>query len=170
MSYSSDLNLKKGIALMICRFRMDQSVQIPEPYKEVLSCDDIFSQGRNFLIHNTVGWRNGKRSQVGIVKEELTSISTFQWLYLTGSIPVLTTNHQQPMVAQQALSPQILRRKATIPWVKTRAGASISKMNEQREEVRWRNGRRLLCITGYAHRGERYIIEWLQTLQVRILS
>ena len=28
------------------------------------------------MIHKIVGWRNGKRSQVGIVKEELTSIST----------------------------------------------------------------------------------------------
>ena len=35
------------------------------------------------------------------------------------------------MVAQQALSPKILRGKATIPWMKTRAGASISEMNKQ---------------------------------------
>jgi len=31
------------------------------------------------------------------------------------------------MVAQQALGPQIPGRKAAIPWVKTRAGASISE-------------------------------------------
>jgi hypothetical protein len=31
------------------------------------------------------------------------------------------------MVAQQALGPQIPRRKATIPWMQARAGASISE-------------------------------------------
>ncbi len=40
------------------------------------------------------------------------------------------------MVAQQALSPQIQRRKATIPWMDTRVGAPISKMNEQLGLVR----------------------------------
>ena len=39
------------------------------------------------------------------------------------------------MVARQALGPIQLRGKATIPWVKTRAGASISEMNEQLELV-----------------------------------
>ena len=41
------------------------------------------------------------------------------------------------MVTQQALGPQILRGKATIPWVETRAGAPISEMNEQLGLVRW---------------------------------
>jgi hypothetical protein len=45
------------------------------------------------------------------------------------------------MVAQQALGPQIPRRKATIPCVKPRAGAPISEMNEQLGLVRWRNWR-----------------------------
>jgi hypothetical protein len=43
------------------------------------------------------------------------------------------------MVTQWAFSPKILKGKATIPWVETRAGAPISEMNEQLGLVRWRN-------------------------------
>ena len=44
-------------------------------------------------------------------------------------------NHQQPMVAQQAFSPQILKGKATIPWVKTRAGVPNLRDDQTKLEL-----------------------------------
>ena len=67
MSCSSGLNLKKGNALMLCRFRIANAIQVPEPYKEVLSCDDIFQPWPKFFDsqNSQVGYKVGSSPMEG---------------------------------------------------------------------------------------------------------